>query len=1248
MRNLLSFCLVGGGSMLQADRYKQQTWRSAIILVTVLIIAQICCKQAFAYERKTVDITGLETGLDVQHNHILIQQNDQTNHWKECVICHKKFNIHQHTIVKSGSENMCNSWIIESCQVCGYEKSRRHVGHKLVFQGTGFTNTATYWHSKYTCQVCGQSTCEADDGTKSIEWCTDSNGNRINCANRKKCVVCGYDYSQQSYISHGTEGQIYGVASEKMDAEHSGPINTPLEVQCRSCEVKVFRVLKTWTVQSKTDNKHWDFYGIYEVYQPAVWNDQGKLVNTYGPEQNQAFSKTDATVQQLPQQYRNKQDYNTNNIQDYSNVRLITFSCDMANGYQGTPYIRLNADNLFRYVNGHENEYAKSYDMCFIINPDCTAPQNTEVIIQTGDKVDNWTNRITITGKCTDNYSDIVSMYITDSYGNKLQNTLTVKRDSSNEFKGSIDFSKSGIEIKSNETFYMKFEDRYGNIATKEFNLEYVDTKAPQATSHDKYGEDHWKNKLSVKFTAIDNGVGKVQIGFNSESDLELADEVTNSFGTKSFERLYDFIGNTYSYVTPAIYYRDALGNTAYKLVQLHKLDSTKPTIQDAAVNYKNDYSIKIQANDINKTLGEGSHVSKYMIVQTIDAVPSQASDSRWLTWTGGNPQTGQFSSKTYVMEDTTQVKQDGQYSIYLLDNAGNISIPTTITVKKPQKLFITATPDNSGYGSVMVDWSTYDYRNKNFKVYRQDDGVDYESVGIDYTSITNIRVLQIYPIDDAKNQMKDWLVQSGYGKGIMQVDSVYIDDFNSNPEDYLRDSSSGWKYDVIVLGVWDSNNQKDLNQRQVDIIRKFLETGHGMVAGHDTLCSGKQISKKNYQQLKDLFSITQTENSRWYNGVGDNSDRAPQADERSTIKITKTGLFTNYPWMIGDLGQTLVVPACHSNGQTPVKATTWLKFYEKSYGPAQMNDPTNEYLMTYDNTAIMQAGHSNGTVTQDEQKIFANIIFYVNQLLFNRYNNKDYAAQDDVQPDNPQIVANGLKYSIASKDNGRHYWFYVDAYNKDGIAPENYIETQNVAEVDVITGLKGYHYVIDTNADTEVTGSDTFTADTVITPGVTSYVRYLHVATIDNAGNISGTTTVKIPAKLVITYDKNSYEATGQMKDQKIQMGQSAEVKSCEFTWDKHRFVRWSTELNGSGKSYNVGDMLKYDELTSEFGYEMTLYAIWEPLYVLKIDPSGGEYNSQSESTKYWLGKDDIKQVEDATRIGYNFKGWRINMLIE
>ena len=34
-------------------------------------------------------------------------------------------------------------------------------------------------------------------------------------------------------------------------------------------------------------------------------------------------------------------------------------------------------------------------------------------------------------------------------------------------------------------------------------------------------------------------------------------------------------------------------------------------------------------------------------------------------------------------------------------------------------------------------------------------------------------------------------------------------------------------------------------------------------------------------------------------------------------------------------------------------------------------------YLSTYGNNAFIQTGHSNGSATEDEQKIIANIIFY-------------------------------------------------------------------------------------------------------------------------------------------------------------------------------------------------------------------------------------------------------------------------------
>lgn len=52
----------------------------------------------------------------------------------------------------------------------------------------------------------------------------------------------------------------------------------------------------------------------------------------------------------------------------------------------------------------------------------------------------------------------------------------------------------------------------------------------------------------------------------------------------------------------------------------------------------------------------------------------------------------------------------------------------------------------------------------------------------------------------------------------------------------------------------------------------------------------------------------------------------------------------------------------------------------------------------------MIQTGHSNGAATSDEQKILANLIFYMNQLLFNTYTTNDASAQDVAKPNNPSV----------------------------------------------------------------------------------------------------------------------------------------------------------------------------------------------------------------------------------------------------
>ena len=92
----------------------------------------------------------------------------------------------------------------------------------------------------------------------------------------------------------------------------------------------------------------------------------------------------------------------------------------------------------------------------------------------------------------------------------------------------------------------------------------------------------------------------------------------------------------------------------------------------------------------------------------------------------------------------------------------------------------------------------------------------------------------------------------------------------------------------------------------------------------------------------------------------------APSSD----VTIQRSGVFTEYPWPIGKIGTKLKIPTSHVYGQV-AGGDVWLTF--DSIGtPAK-----SIYLSTYGNNAFIQTGHSNGSATEDEQKIIANIIFY-------------------------------------------------------------------------------------------------------------------------------------------------------------------------------------------------------------------------------------------------------------------------------
>lgn len=409
---------------------------------------------------------------------------------------------------------------------------------------------------------------------------------------------------------------------------------------------------------------------------------------------------------------------------------------------------------------------------------------------------------------------------------------------------------------------------------------------------------------------------------------------------------------------------------------------------------------------------------------------------------------------------------------------------PTTI---KANTFTLTAKVNNTAnnnLGNIELDWSSYTNKNITFKGYQsKDNGKTWQTMSLmDYTSVKEVKVLQIYPIEDAKNQLKTWMETNGYGKGIIKVDSVYINDFNNNPEKYIKDDKGNWKYDELFFGTWDGGGS-DLTITSTQIVEQYIKDGKGCIFGHDTIYN----AHPNMWSLRNYFNIAEYSSNTFPTG--------------NKVYISKKGLFTSYPWNIGEIGQELTIPNAHSQFTHQAKGDIWLRFsgYEENN--------QNFYLTTYNNCAMIQTGHSKGQATEDEQKIIANLIFYSYQSS-SETSVTDNSAMDTVAPDKPSVTKNGNNYNLSSKDNGTIYKHKIEAY--DLINTSTLIDTSNVTSSTVISGFKGYRYIYNNTANTKITGVNGTAITNDIIPYDSRY-GYLHVAAVDNAGNVSETVTITI-----------------------------------------------------------------------------------------------------------------------------------------
>lgn len=1204
--------------------------------------------KAFAADRITLDVTGLVTGSDIGHDcqRYLSDEYDQNNHWQRCTICDKKYNVQPHTMTTGywtgGNAQNCrtDNFFVRTCtnEHCGYE-TRTQTGraeHKFSSE-IGYSQ---YRIGYKICTVCGVSETVCD--------CT-IHGKKPGCDVEGYCDTCTHYWQRMQHFT--LADAIYDQHGNKVQGTSETVYNGyTTQHRCIYCGKVCMTVETTATqltgnkVQYKLIARPLNGGKVQQILGPYFAQVNGQsLINqamAYQISDDRSYATIWYTVTPQPGMHLEQ------SVWGYASI-----ACTDGTGW---PF----GCGLYPTSNDVTNSV------------DVTAPQINSVLYKdisdatwTADENTEWSTSKQIKVDGHEEYANTVYLRLFDldgqtdttGYYKDLGDPVAEAQQAVGSTGQYTLQQMPGIEADENGHKYrLVVSDQLNNDVVKDITVKKIDRLAPKVATEDST-QTEWSKLKTVELHGTDKGINKVSVNFNNLVPLEGGSpELETATSGYSYSQEVGLTGDVYGQVAANVLYTDGLGNGTNKRLMIYNLDNTKPQVLSVDTEFGKDKTFRVFANDMHPTLGEGSHVAAYMIKQD-NSIPSET-DSNWITWTADTPQTGSTVTNTVkgYMEDS--VNNYGVYYVFVKDTVGNISDAYKFEVKQRPRLYITATPTNNdptnnvGRGYVTVDWQSYDWPNKYYKVYRQDDnGSTYQSVGVDYHMIKRVRVLQVFPDLAEQNNLHSWVVDTGYGQGIIQVDQVSQTAFNINPAAYLNENQSdgSWNYDVVFFGAWDRNNYRDLSAQSYAVVNKFASAGHGIILGHDTALNNGRDDVyeipggpvKHQQNYFDRLALDHIKILYYASGNEVGS---------TNVEIVKTGLFTTYPNYIGVKGTKLTIPMCHTWGQRVQQGyenNIWLEFRDDINNVVGHGNG-NFYLVTYNNAAMIQTGHSNGAATSDEQKILQNLIFYMNQILFNMYHNVDYAAMDVTPPTTPEIQKLKTDYVLDSEDVGNNYKYYVEAYTKDGIAPKNYIETSNKADALVKTGLKGYYYVIDQNSQTVVTDRNGTYIDennNKVSPGLQSVVRYLHVAAVDNGGNISATSTVEIPARITISYDKNQAEATGTMTDQIVEYGQSTIIKSNEFSWVKHRFTNWNINKDNSGRVFKPGDTVNYQDLAPKYGYNITMYAQWEPLYKLEIDPSKGEYQGDPQKQTFWLGQNGTQRIDDATRIGYNFKGWRI-----
>lgn len=429
-------------------------------------------------------------------------------------------------------------------------------------------------------------------------------------------------------------------------------------------------------------------------------------------------------------------------------------------------------------------------------------------------------------------------------------------------------------------------------------------------------------------------------------------------------------------------------------------------------------------------------------------------------------------------------------------------------------------------------------------------------------------------------------------GKQLIKVDHVTVKEFETNP-------NMIWNYDVMMHGIWNVNHLNVINDNAIEVVRKYIDAGKGVLISQEAL--GYQYgNSRGMGKLKDKFNIVV---GKWGNNQYDVS-RA-WIYNGTKIKQNKSGVITQFPWSIGNIGEKFDIRDTHTTSNA-AKGDVWFEltdgdYYKQAYSTVvseaefikseeEKNNVLSReanaryYLTTWNNTAMTQAGHGGDMTTEIERKIIANTLIYLTQS-FRRNQMVDDSAKDFARPNNISEMSNIINQYDNTiikfrrpEDNGSTYEYYIEETN------ENLQKTNsNTQKVEVKTGVKKYKYAV-TEGETVPDRADTLWSETEtkgenesINVGKVNYngaPKFVHIVAIDGAGNESEVYTKKLEI------EEQEIEVTKRIIDEKPEYKVGDEIK-----YEIEVNIKENTQNKGKIKNISILDTYNKDYFeTSEY----------------------------------------------------------------